>query len=89
MAARYPFVGEVRGLGAMQAMELVTDRSTKEPARELTSDILHRCHDAGLILIKAGLYDNVIRVLSPLMIEDDLLHEGLDILDRAMGEAAG
>lgn len=75
-------IGEVRGLGAMVAMELVTNRQTREPAGEQTDAILHRCHEAGLIIIKAGLSDNVIRVLVSLVIGDEHLAEGLDILER-------
>jgi 4-aminobutyrate aminotransferase/(S)-3-amino-2-methylpropionate transaminase len=86
IAGRSRLVGEVRGLGAMQALELVTDRNTKEPARETTADILHRCHEAGLLVIKAGLYDNVIRFLAPLVISDELLREGLDILEGVMAD---
>ena len=89
LASRYPVIGEARGLGAMQAIELVTDRETKEPASELTSEIMHRCLDQGLIIIKAGLYDNVIRVLAPLTIEPAVLEEGLDTLQRVMAEVCG
>jgi 4-aminobutyrate aminotransferase/(S)-3-amino-2-methylpropionate transaminase len=87
MAERYAVIGEARGLGAMQAIELVTDRGTREPAKAQTAEILHRCVDDGLIALKAGLYDNVVRILVPLVIEDGLLQEGLDILERAV--AAG
>jgi 4-aminobutyrate aminotransferase/(S)-3-amino-2-methylpropionate transaminase len=89
LAERYPLIGEVRGLGAMWALELVRDRRTKEPAREQTSEIIHRCQEAGLIIIKAGLYDNVIRVLAPVVIEEELLQEGLDILERVLADVAG
>jgi 4-aminobutyrate aminotransferase/(S)-3-amino-2-methylpropionate transaminase len=88
MQQRYDLVGDVRGLGAMVAMELVLDRATKEPAREETAEIIHRCHEAGLIIIKAGLYDNVIRVLAPLTISDALLGEGLDTLERELAAVA-
>jgi 4-aminobutyrate aminotransferase/(S)-3-amino-2-methylpropionate transaminase len=87
MKDRYHVIGDVRGLGAMQAIELVSDRQTKTPAPELTSSIIHACHDEGLIVIKAGLYDNVIRILAPLVIEDDLLIEGLDLLERNLSRA--
>ena len=82
MQQRFELIGDVRGLGAMVAMELVRDRATKEPAREETAEIIHRCHEAGLIIIKAGQYDNVIRVLAPLVISDLLLNEGLDTLEH-------
>ncbi|HEY8678155.1 MAG TPA: 4-aminobutyrate--2-oxoglutarate transaminase [Candidatus Dormibacteraeota bacterium] len=85
---RFSCVGEVRGIGAMVAMELVTDRSSREPAGALTSDVLHRCHDHGLAILKAGLYDNVIRLLFPLAIEDRELDRGLDILEDAIAGAA-
>jgi 4-aminobutyrate aminotransferase/(S)-3-amino-2-methylpropionate transaminase len=88
MAERYSLIGESRGLGAMRAIELVTDRLTKEPARTQTSDIVAACHARGLIIIKAGLYDNVVRILAPLVIEEELLTEGLDILESAVAEVA-
>jgi 4-aminobutyrate aminotransferase/(S)-3-amino-2-methylpropionate transaminase len=84
MQDAYSLIGEVRGLGAMVAMELVRDRETKEPAREEASEVIHRCHQAGLIIIKAGLYDNVVRVLVPLVVTDEQLQEGLDILEEAL-----
>jgi len=84
MARACQAIGEVRGLGAMQAMEMVVDRGTKEPAAALTADILHRCHGAGLLIIKAGLYDNVIRFLAPLVVSDEQVNEGLGILETIM-----
>ena len=87
MKDRYDLIGDVRGLGAMQAIELVLDRVDKIPAPEHTSAIMHACHDHGLIVIKAGLYDNVIRILAPLTIGDDLLNEGLDILEESFSTA--
>lgn len=89
MQQRYDLIGDVRGLGAMVAMELVKDRTSKEPAPEATAEIIHRCHDAGLIVIKAGLYDNVIRVLVPLAVTDKQLQEGLDILERELAVVQG
>jgi 4-aminobutyrate aminotransferase/(S)-3-amino-2-methylpropionate transaminase len=77
-------IGEVRGIGAMLAMELVTDRASKKPDPLLTTDVLHECHDNGLVVLKAGLYDNVIRLLPPLTITDDELSRGLDILGSAL-----
>jgi 4-aminobutyrate aminotransferase / (S)-3-amino-2-methylpropionate transaminase / 5-aminovalerate transaminase len=84
IAERNEIVGEVRGLGAMQAMELVRDRATKHPAVDETAEILHHCHDEGLLIIKAGLYDNVIRFLAPLVIPDSLLTDGLTVLDHVV-----
>ncbi len=86
---RFPLIGDVRGLGAMVAMELVSDRSTKEPAREQTAAIIKSCYENGLILMRAGAGANVIRTLMPLVITDDQLEEGLTILEGALASAAG
>jgi 4-aminobutyrate aminotransferase/(S)-3-amino-2-methylpropionate transaminase len=85
---RFPQVGDVRGLGAMIAMELVTDRTTREPAAALTNVVLRHCHEHGLVLLKAGLYDNVIRLLFPLTISQQELDRGLDILEEALVSVA-
>jgi 4-aminobutyrate aminotransferase / (S)-3-amino-2-methylpropionate transaminase / 5-aminovalerate transaminase len=87
-AERFSKIGDVRGIGAMIAMELVTDRATREPAAALTNDILQYCHEHGLVLLKAGLYDNVIRLLFPLVISEPDLNRGLDILEEALTAAA-
>jgi 4-aminobutyrate aminotransferase/(S)-3-amino-2-methylpropionate transaminase len=81
---RMPAVGDVRGVGAMVALELVKDRVTREPDPQLTSGVLHACHDRGLAILKAGLYDNVIRLLPPLTIPDEELQRGLDILEASL-----
>jgi 4-aminobutyrate aminotransferase/(S)-3-amino-2-methylpropionate transaminase len=81
---RFPFIGEVRGLGAMLAMELVQDRATREPAPGLTAQVLHAAHDRGLLVLKAGLYDNVIRLLFPLNLRDEELDRGLEILEQSL-----
>jgi len=83
---RFPFMGEVRGLGAMLAVELVLDRATREPAAALTAQVLHAAHDRGLLLLKAGLYDNVIRLLFPLTLGEDELDRGLDLLEQSLAE---
>src|SRR5438270_352267 len=80
---RFSIVGDVRGVGAMIAMELVADRTTREPAGAKTNEILRYCHANGLVLLKAGLYDNVIRLLFPLVISEQDLYRGLDILEEA------
>ena len=66
-------------------MELVTERATREPAGGLTNDVLRYCHTHGLVVLKAGLYDNVIRLLFPLTISEQELDRGLDILEEALG----
>ena len=82
-------VGEVRGLGPMAGLELVTDRITKEPHKIATAAVAKRCHERGLLILKAGTYDNVVRLLAPLVISDAELHEGLDILVDALRWADG
>ena len=84
MHERYPIVGDVRGLGAMVAIELVKDRQTKEPAAKETSAIMAAAYQRGLVLIKAGMFDNVIRVLVPLVATEDQVREGMDILEAAI-----
>src|SRR5205085_11415505 len=74
---RFPIIGEVRGVGAMVAMELVTDRASREPASARTNEVLHFCHAHGLVLLKAGLYDHVIRLFFPLVIAYQELDRGL------------
>jgi 4-aminobutyrate aminotransferase / (S)-3-amino-2-methylpropionate transaminase / 5-aminovalerate transaminase len=78
------YIGDIRGLGAMIAIELVKSRSTKEPHPELTSRVLKRCAERGLIILSAGAYSNVIRTLMPLSITDSQIDEGLDILSSAL-----
>ncbi len=76
-----PLLGEIRGLGAMLALEFVTDRESRTPvAPQAVLDILARALSHGLIVMRAGLYANCIRLLVPLIISDEQLDEGLDIL---------
>jgi len=86
---RLPLVGEVRGLGAMVAIELVRSRQTREPATSEAAMVVAKCRERGLLLIKAGLYDNVIRLLMPLVTTDEQLTTGLSILESALVEVAG
>jgi 4-aminobutyrate aminotransferase/(S)-3-amino-2-methylpropionate transaminase len=83
-----PLVGNVRGAGAMQAMEFVKDRTTKEPAKELVQAIVRLCYERGVLVIGAGTYGNVLRTLMPLVITEEQLEEGLDILAGAVLEAS-
>ena len=87
-AKRWPLIGEVRGLGAMRAIELVRSTQTKEPAKDETEQILRYCHAHGLIMISAGSYGNVLRLLVPLVIAEEQLTEGLDILEAAIASVA-
>jgi 4-aminobutyrate aminotransferase/(S)-3-amino-2-methylpropionate transaminase len=81
---RWPSIGDVRGLGAMLAIELVHEPATKEPAPELAGAIIEAALSRGLILLKAGVSGNCIRVLCPLTIEDGVLDEGLDAWEDAL-----
>jgi 4-aminobutyrate aminotransferase len=88
IAARVDAVGEVRGLGPMVALELVQSRETKEPAAALASGTTAAARELGLVLLSCGLYGNVIRILVPLVISDEDLAHGVEILEEALGEAA-
>jgi len=81
---RWPIVGDVRGLGGMQAIELVKSQETKAPATEETKQITRYCYEHGLITITAGTYSNVIRVLVPLVATNEQMDEGLDVLESAL-----
>ncbi len=85
---KYETVGDVRGLGAMVAVEFVTDAKTKTPNKELTAAILRECHQRGVIVMGAGLYSNVIRLLTPLVITDEQLEEALDVIEEVIAELA-
>jgi 4-aminobutyrate aminotransferase / (S)-3-amino-2-methylpropionate transaminase / 5-aminovalerate transaminase len=84
LAARVDSVGEVRGLGPMVALELVQSRKTKEPAAALASATTAAARELGLVLLSCGLYGNVIRILVPLVISDEDLDHGLELLERAL-----
>ena len=84
MMEKYPVIGDVRGLGAMVGIEFVKDKTTKEPAPELTSAVIQACASMGLIVESAGTYHNVIRFLAPLVITDEQLKAGLDIFEKAV-----
>jgi 4-aminobutyrate aminotransferase/(S)-3-amino-2-methylpropionate transaminase len=84
LAERLRIVGEVRGLGPMVGIELVVDKETKEPNKGATSAVITRCLSNGVLVLKAGTYDNVVRLLAPLVISEADLHEGLDVLIEAL-----
>src|ERR1700738_3250113 len=81
---RFNLIGDARGLGAMRAIELVKSRETREPAPDETKKITQYCYEHGLITITAGSYGNVIRVLVPLVVSDQQMDEGLDVLEAAL-----
>jgi 4-aminobutyrate aminotransferase/(S)-3-amino-2-methylpropionate transaminase len=80
---RWPMIGDIRGLGGMQAIELVRSRDKREPASEETKKISQYCYEHGLITITAGTYSNVIRVLVPLVVTDAQMDEGMSVLESA------
>ncbi|MGZ6685827.1 MAG: 4-aminobutyrate--2-oxoglutarate transaminase [Gaiellaceae bacterium] len=84
---RWDAIGDVRGLGAMLAIELVHDRDTKDPAPELATTVVEAASERGLLLLKSGIYSNCIRVLVPLVISDAELDEALGAWEDALGTA--
>ncbi|MBN9382195.1 MAG: aspartate aminotransferase family protein [Chitinophagaceae bacterium] len=81
---KFPAIGDVRGLGAMMAFELVKNKDPFQPDADLCKRLITYCAGEGLVIINAGVYGNVIRVLSPLVIEPELLHKGLDIIESGL-----
>jgi 4-aminobutyrate aminotransferase/(S)-3-amino-2-methylpropionate transaminase len=84
---RFPFIGHVRGLGAMQAIEVVTDRASGEADKDRTDRVIRTAWENGLILVGAGTRGNVIRTLMPLVITDEELDEGLRVLEGALARS--
>jgi 4-aminobutyrate aminotransferase/(S)-3-amino-2-methylpropionate transaminase len=84
---RFEQIGDVRGHGAMLAIELVADRKSKEPAPELATRVIEEALQRGLLLLRAGIYSNCLRVLAPLVISDDELAEALDAWEEALAAA--
>jgi 4-aminobutyrate aminotransferase / (S)-3-amino-2-methylpropionate transaminase / 5-aminovalerate transaminase len=89
LASRHPVIGEVRGIGPMAAIELVKDPSTKEPAADVAAAVVAGALDRGLILLKTGIYDNVIRILVPITAPEEDLEAGLDRLEESLAAAVG
>jgi 4-aminobutyrate aminotransferase / (S)-3-amino-2-methylpropionate transaminase / 5-aminovalerate transaminase len=83
LAEKFDVIGDVRGRGAMLAIELVSGGSDKAPNPAVTGAVNAYCHSQGVVTLTAGTFGNVVRFLPPLSAGDDLLHEGLDILDQA------
>jgi 4-aminobutyrate aminotransferase/(S)-3-amino-2-methylpropionate transaminase len=81
---RWELVGDVRGLGAMQALELVRSKTTRQPADAETTQVSQYCYEHGLVTITAGSYGNVIRLLMPLVITDAQMDEAMDVLESAL-----
>ncbi len=89
LASRHAVIGEVRGLGPMAAIELVSDPVTKEPAAGVAGATVAGALDRGLILLKTGIYDNVLRILVPITAPDEDIEAGLDRLEESLAAAVG
>jgi len=85
---RWPIIGDIRGLGAMCAIELVQP-GTRNPAAEETNQITRYCYEHGVVALSAGSFGNVIRVLMPLVITDEQFDEALDVLETAIAATVG
>jgi len=84
MKEKYSMIGDVRGRGAMMAIELIKDCKNKVPAKEETKTVIKEAYKNGLILLSSGLYGNVIRILVPLVVTEEQLSAGLDIIEKAV-----
>jgi 4-aminobutyrate aminotransferase/(S)-3-amino-2-methylpropionate transaminase len=85
---RHPLIGDVRRLGAMAAIELVVDRENRRPARDSVVRLVQQAYERGVLLIGAGTYGNVVRFLPPLVISDEELDEGLDVIEACVKSSA-
>jgi 4-aminobutyrate aminotransferase/(S)-3-amino-2-methylpropionate transaminase len=85
---KWPLVGDVRGLGGMCAIELVRNAETREPADTETKKIAEYCYKHGLITITAGTFNNVIRILVPLVVTDEQLDEGFNVIEAALASVS-
>ena len=86
MWEKYPLIGEVRGKGLMQGIEMVANRKTREPASDAANLLLEKAREGGLLLGKGGLYSNVIRIAPPLTAKKEDVDAALEMLDDAMDQ---
>ncbi|HEY6290702.1 MAG TPA: aspartate aminotransferase family protein [Terriglobia bacterium] len=86
LQAKYPLIGDVRGLGLMQGLELVKDPKTKEPAPQETNQFMERCRANGLLIGKGGLWNNVIRLSPPMNIGEAQVDDAMERMDKSLGE---
>jgi 4-aminobutyrate aminotransferase/(S)-3-amino-2-methylpropionate transaminase len=86
MKDKFSIIGDIRGIGAMLVVEFVKDRKTKEPDMDFAMAVIKKCVSNGLILIRAGLYTNCIRFLPPIVITDEQLNEGMDVIEQAIAD---
>jgi 4-aminobutyrate aminotransferase-like enzyme len=89
MKEKHALVGDVRGLGLMQAMELVRDRKTKEPAAKEATAFMEACKRRGVLIGKGGLYGNTIRLAPPMLIDESEIDRACDLMDQALTEVSG
>lgn len=89
MKEKYEIIGDIRARGAMVAVELVTDRKTKEPATDITGKIVKECWQNGLVILSSGVYANNIRFLMPLVVTDEQLNLAFDIIENALKKVCG
>ena len=82
---KYPLIGDVRGKGLMQGIEMVTDRQSKEPAPKAVAQLFEETRERGLLIGKGGLYSNVIRIAPPMTVNEEQIDQALEILDYALG----
>jgi 4-aminobutyrate aminotransferase/(S)-3-amino-2-methylpropionate transaminase len=87
LQAKYEQIGDVRSLGAMCAIEFIKDASTNNPNKEIVQEIIQSAHQNGLIIMSAGLYGNIIRLLTPLVVTDEQLTEGLEVLEKVISDS--
>ena len=85
MMKDHPQIGDFRGLGAMCAMEIVEDPTTKKPGAKLLGQIIKECNKRGMLVLACGMRGNNMRFLPPLVITDDQLHQAMDILEESVG----
>lgn len=86
MQEKFSCIGDIRGLGAMLVVEFVKNQDTKEPDMDFAMAVIKKSVSKGIILIRAGLYTNCIRFLPPIVITDEQLHEGLDVIEESIAE---
>jgi 4-aminobutyrate aminotransferase-like enzyme len=89
MKERHALIGDVRGMGLMQAIELVEDRVTKQPAPAATNRFAEACKRRGLLVGKGGLYGNTVRIAPPMLIGEGEIDHACDVMDAAMAETSG
>jgi 4-aminobutyrate aminotransferase/4-aminobutyrate aminotransferase/(S)-3-amino-2-methylpropionate transaminase len=85
LARKHHAIGDIRGLGAMVAVEFLHEGNTCRPAPEIAKALIAEARQRGLLLLGCGAHGNIVRIMAPLSIEDDILAEGLEIFSRALG----